>query len=823
MRGNRRETRRRGSVLPLIVICLVGLCGFVAFTIDVGLIAAAKTQCQNAADTAALTGARTIDGSPSGNISAATTNAVNAAMANQVLGQAVQSSDVTIQHGAYHYDPATQTFSPQFPPVAPDNYNLTKATVTHTVNYAFARVFNLTSINVSATAISTHRPRDTCILIDFSGSMNNESDLWQTESYLGTGVDNMSQNTDPVFPQWGHYDTNWSPLANLQCTSGDPRVGKCNITQSVLGIPALVNDFYQNARGASAAAAFTPASPSVTNFTPGGDAAQNQVKHVKDIPGGPPFKGYKATYGTFYGYQQGPGYWGKTFFIWPPDPTMDTTAVPPTPNDWRKKFFVLSDGVTPLNDNTKLWSAGSGSSGGGLWNPPVASSGTVNYKINYKAILNWIKNTGPNPFPPTLRAGNVLYYDQIPSDVPASAYDHTQPNRNITDPNQRFWKEYIDFTFGCWRDPYGNIQAPPAHSCSYGGEFTCGSSTGGQYVQISGPDSLGTPDAYSKPFIDPADNPKRPRHRLWFGPMTMIQYMLDTGLLPGTANDISMVPAKLGIHAALTDIKNNHPNDLVSLLLFSRPHYSGEPAEAASFSQAQFSLSRDYTGMINALYYPPNSGTADVRPFDANGQMTPRAHGDYVANTATAHGFMLAYNQFSSNSGLRAAALGGFGRKGAQRLIILETDGMANTTPNASFTNSGAYNSYYNITPSDNFSGSDGWSAASSGAIAVAQALCAQTTASTPGYSTPSKPVIIHCVAFGAVFEAAASSASEQGNAVGLLQSISTAGGTVFPSSATDPTYGYKWCIGTLDQRKSKLRTAFSKIMDDGINVTMVK
>ena len=41
----------------------------------------------------------------------------------------------------------------------------------------------------------------------------------------------------------------------------------------------------------------------------------------------------------------GPNYWGSTFFIWPPDPT----------NDWRKNFFFLPDGVTPVNDDTALW------------------------------------------------------------------------------------------------------------------------------------------------------------------------------------------------------------------------------------------------------------------------------------------------------------------------------------------------------------------------------------------------------------------------------------------------------------------------------------
>ena len=44
---------------------------------------------------------------------------------------------------------------------------------------------------------------------------------------------------------------------------------------------------------------------------------------------------------------------------------------------------------------------------------------------------------------------------------------------------------------------------------------------------------------------------------------------------------------------------------------------------------------------------------------------------------------MLAYNQFSGNSSLQGPGLGGFGRKGAQKIVILETDGMANQASGA--------------------------------------------------------------------------------------------------------------------------------------------
>jgi hypothetical protein len=334
------------------------------------------------------------------------------------------------------------------------------------------------------------------------------------------------------------------------------------------------------------------------------------------------------------------------------------------------------------------------------------------------------------------------------------------------------------------------------------------------------------------------DNPWRPRHRMWFGPMTMVQYMSDTGNFPGSTHDISMYPMKNGVGGALKDIQNNHPNDLVSMILFSRPVFNNDPPGCGAFSQAQYNLTNDYAAMINSLWLPPNSGSSDVRPWDANGQQTPRAHGDYDANTASVHGFMLAYNQFSGSTTLQSPpgggpAVGGFGRRGATRLVIYETDGMANedSIPQSGFNNAGAYNSYYRILPGDVVNGS-GYDATH--LLQVVETICNKddgtpyqapptgypTPPSLPGYATVNKPVIIHCIAFGAIFE---NSNSIQTSSVNLLLQISTIGGTVFPSSASDPTNGFKWCIGTLSQRQAKLQQAFLSILDSSVPVSLIQ
>ncbi len=827
--------RRRGVILPFLVLTLIALFAFVALAIDIGMIAVARAQAQNAADTAAMTGARTLDGSATYNLDAATANAIAAATSNDILSVPIRPEHVTIEHGAYHYNDTDETFSPMYPPLpVGENYNLTRATVTSPNNSAFARVLGINTFTVTATAVAAHRPRDITIVLDFSGSMNNESDLYNNEGYLGS-ANNSPNNTEAVFPRFGHYS---SSSANLQSTSSDPRVGKSNVSHAVLGIPPLVRDFYQHPRGSGASFAFTSA-PDTYETMPVGDhppgvagsmsnPPSTYAKTIQEITGASSaaitaFTDPKMpSYPSFTGYTQGPRYWGKTFFVWPPDPDLNTNGLPeahpnyPTdlndaPRDWRRKFFLKVGGTHPtfggqMDDNTKLWDAA------GNWRTPAG-----NYVINYRAILKWIK-ANPTSFPPMLRGGRVLYYDSIPDDVPQTAYDHTQLNHNIAwgSQNERFWKEYIDYAIGVWRSPANGIITPGSPACSYSPDFTWGT------VRISvpyGPYAGGGTHAVnvnSTYRMHPQDNPKRPRHRFWFGPMTMIQFISDTGMLPGTAHDISMHPAKLGIAAALEDIRNNHPNDMVALILFNRPRFNGEALERGRFSQAQIGLSRDYTAMQNALWFPPNSGVLDVRPWDPNGLQTPRSGADYQANTCYNYGLMLAYNQFSANDSLDAAGTGGKGRKGATRLVIFETDGMANVAANANFVSAGK-NSHYDLS-----SVSAGGSAGPA-ALAVVDRICALETDNVvgPGFAKPGRPVKLHCIAFGAVFEPNADG-TDAANAITLLKDISTKGGTYFPSNSGD-TEGYKMVIGTLDQRRDKLREAFRRITDSGASPALIE
>ena len=62
MRYLRRTVRRRGTILPLLALMMIGLITMVALAMDIGLVAMARNQAQNAADAAALAGVRVLNG-----------------------------------------------------------------------------------------------------------------------------------------------------------------------------------------------------------------------------------------------------------------------------------------------------------------------------------------------------------------------------------------------------------------------------------------------------------------------------------------------------------------------------------------------------------------------------------------------------------------------------------------------------------------------------------------------------------------------------------------------------------------------------------------
>ncbi len=815
---NNRTTRRRGAVLVLLMVMLVALLTFVALAVDLGMLAVARTQCQDAADAGATAGTRTLNGTSGNNFSSAGPSVITAASANSVLSAPILSSQVSLQIGRYTYVSANQQFEGQFPGTS-GNWSMVKATVNANLanQLAFSKVFNFTGGNIQATATAVHRPRDIAIILDYSGSMRFASLMG--DPYTGNRTSN---NPDGTFPAFGHYSD--QSTAALQATSFTSPYDPANISSTTSdGRAPIVNDFYSDGSGTPA---FTSASTGYTSV-PGGDnflksnlnTGSGYAATVQDLVNSTSYNstwdgtgatnGY-AKYNTWSGYTQGPGYWGKTFFLWPPDPNPA--------KDWRQVYFNIS-GSSGKADNTKLWDTR------GNWRAPSSST----YSINYTAILNFIQNVGPNPFPSSLQSGRIVYYSSIPSSIDTSVYPPT-------DVNQRFWKDYIDYVLGAVQTGSNSwlvITDTDTGYAGYGTDFV-----------YKGPNnrgfSISSPPSGSQ-YMSYTDNPYRPRTHFWFGPMTMVDFLGNYNMWyqispsasrfcwwPGTCHESPMYACKLGIRAALTDIANNHPNDLVSLIMFSVP--CAQANDGGRFNSPRVGLSNAYQNMQDSLWYPPatvTGGAGTVTPYDSNNLEVPRAFG----GTCYSMGLMQAFNQYSANtslltynSGAPSGNAGGNGRKGAQKVIIFETDGAPNTTASAQLKDQGAYNSYYAIrynTASPNGSEypssingySDNSSTVTSQIYNLCTQICAMDTASPAGYSTSAKKALIHCIGFGPDF---ASSANSSAN-IATLNQMQTIG------NVTDGMPSYKIIYGTESAVANGLQQAFTQILQSGVQISLIQ
>src|SRR5580700_186438 len=93
MRINHSQSRP-GAIAPMTALCLIGMLGFIALVVDLGMLMIIRNQCQNAADAAAMAGARTLTGDSSTNNNYANVlpNAQSAAAANSILGTPINTN-----------------------------------------------------------------------------------------------------------------------------------------------------------------------------------------------------------------------------------------------------------------------------------------------------------------------------------------------------------------------------------------------------------------------------------------------------------------------------------------------------------------------------------------------------------------------------------------------------------------------------------------------------------------------------------------------------------------------------------------------------------
>jgi len=187
-------TRRLGNVLVLSAAFLVAMIGFAAFTIDIGYVAVVKTQLQCAVDAATLAGAMELDSD--GDQVAVAQNVKNAVMEIAALNRVGQNPglildpDVDILLGRQEWDSVQNQFVYQWG-MNHTPYNIVRvdgrldivtngeSTTDRRLPLFFAPVFGTQSAALTSTSIATFQPRDIMLVLDFSGSMNDDTEFKQ--------------------------------------------------------------------------------------------------------------------------------------------------------------------------------------------------------------------------------------------------------------------------------------------------------------------------------------------------------------------------------------------------------------------------------------------------------------------------------------------------------------------------------------------------------------------------------------------------------------------------------------------------------------------
>jgi hypothetical protein len=138
------------------------------------------------------------------------------------------------------------------------------------------------------------------------------------------------------------------------------------------------------------------------------------------------------------------------------------------------------------------------------------------------------------------------------------------------------------------------------------------------------------------------------------------------------------------------------------------------------------------------------------------------------------------------------------------------------------FQSNGSYASYYKVRQNDPIPAYTYYTTdATTESTDICSQICAQYNASNPGYGTPRKPVYIHTIAFGSLFDSTNTSTYKT-SALQLLANMQTIGNTQ-PSTLSGDLPTYKKITGDSTTRINNLQTAFSTILQDGLQMSLIK
>lgn len=237
------QADRKGSILLLATAVLILILAFTVFSVDVGYIALSKGQMQNAVDAAALAAVQELN--PHLDQGDVFQKAVQAAKEVAALHKAGDQSNVSldgnlgeVEFGRRIYNSATGKYTYEWGPQAVP-YNLVKVTAERSEVFGsggklqednqlplfFGPILGAKGATLKTTAIATFQPRDIMLVLDYSSSMNDDSEL--------SAIDKLGQAAVEanILEMW--QDLGSPTYGNLTFTPGWVKIPGSSIPTSV--------------------------------------------------------------------------------------------------------------------------------------------------------------------------------------------------------------------------------------------------------------------------------------------------------------------------------------------------------------------------------------------------------------------------------------------------------------------------------------------------------------------------------------------------------------------------------------------------------------
>jgi len=205
---------RRGVIVVIIAVFLVGVVACVALSVDLSYARLARSELRNAADSAALAASGVLRDTRS--VDQARSAAVQYAQYNRAAGSPVQlDPNVDVVFGQRVYNSGTQKWD--FVP-GQEPYDSVRVQARRTVGSPggpvglfFGHALGRSSIETAGSAVATYLPRDIALVIDLSGSMLYDSTLYREN---GTTINNQAIWQALGSRTFGTM-TNWSNLQSI--------------------------------------------------------------------------------------------------------------------------------------------------------------------------------------------------------------------------------------------------------------------------------------------------------------------------------------------------------------------------------------------------------------------------------------------------------------------------------------------------------------------------------------------------------------------------------------------------------------------------------